>query len=75
MKNIKKYSYVLLLLGFFQVGSAAEKYSKMSQDELNKALIAAVKDNSFDEVHKLIQAGAHVHQKLILLGLSIHIRF
>lgn len=50
----------MLLLGFTQVSGAVENYLKMSQDELNKALIVAVKQGSCDEVQKLIQVGADI---------------
>ncbi|MDP3788563.1 MAG: ankyrin repeat domain-containing protein [Candidatus Chromulinivorax sp.] len=41
-----------------------EDYSKLSVDQLNVVLISAVKDRSSSEVQKLIQAGAHVDQKI-----------
>lgn len=53
---------VLGMLGFAQVSSAVEDYSKMSTNELNEALVVAVKKGSPGEVQKLIKAGANVNQ-------------
>lgn len=44
--------------------SAPIDYTKMSANELNQALISAVKGHSSDDVQKLIQAGAHVDQEI-----------
>lgn len=65
MENIRKYYCLLLLLGFTQISSCStEDYSKMSADELNKALVVAVKHCHSDEVRKLIQAGADTNQNI-----------
>jgi ankyrin repeat protein len=55
---------VLIMFGFAQVSSRAEDYSKMSANELNEALIKAVKKGSSEEVQKLVQAGANVNQEI-----------
>lgn len=55
---------VLVMLGFAQVSSAAEDYSKMSTNELNEAFIIAVKKSSSDEVQKLIRAGVNVDTQI-----------
>jgi len=55
---------VLVMLGFAQVSGTAADYSKMSANELNEALIIAVKKGSSDEVQKLVQAGANGNQKI-----------
>ena len=65
MENIRKYYCILLLLGFTQINSCStEDYSKMSADELNQALVVAVKHCHSDEVRKLIQAGADTNQDI-----------
>lgn len=64
MENIRKYCYLLLLLGFAQITSTVEDYSKMSVNELNETLIIAVKRCSSEEVQKLVRAGAHVDQTI-----------
>lgn len=55
---------VLVMLSFAQVNSTAEDYSKMSANELNEALIIAVKKGSSDETQKLLRAGANGNQKI-----------
>ncbi len=55
---------VLVMLGFAQVSSTAADYSKMSANELNEALIIAVKKGSSDEVQKLVRSGANINQKI-----------
>ncbi len=54
---------VLVMLSFAQVAGTTD-YSKMSANELNEALIIAVKEGSCDEVQKLVQLGAQVNQKI-----------
>jgi len=61
---MRKYFYVFLLLGCAQINSTVEDYSKMSVDQLNQALILAVRHCSSSEVLSLIQAGADVNQKI-----------
>lgn len=55
---------VLVILGIAQLSSATQECPKMSANELNEALIIAVKKGSSCEVHKLVQAGANVNQKI-----------
>lgn len=55
---------VLVMLGFAQVACTTADYSKMSANELNEALIIAVKEGSYNEVQKLVQLGAQVNQKV-----------
>ncbi len=50
---------VLVMLGFAQVSGTEADYSKMSTNELNGALIIAVKKGSFGEVQKLVGAGVN----------------
>jgi len=57
MKTILKYCFLLLLLAFAHVNSS-------SVNELNEALIIAVKRGSNDEVQKLVQAGANGNQQI-----------
>jgi len=65
MKIMKKIGLsVLLMFGFAQVSSPAEDYSNMSTNELEKALVAAVKKNDPGAVKQLLQAGANAHQEL-----------
>ena len=52
------------MLGFAQISSTALDYSKMSANELNEALIVAVKNGSYDEVQKLVRAGANGDQNI-----------
>ena len=65
-----KYLCVLFLLtGFVQVEGkteepGAEDFSSMSAKELGEAFILAVKRGDSEEVRKLIEAGADIHQKL-----------
>lgn len=54
---------VFVMLGFAQASGAVTDYSKMSVNELNAALVEAVKKGSYDEVQKLVQSGANVNQK------------
>jgi len=54
----------LVILGFAQVSGTVEDYSKMSVDELNKALIEAVRKDSADDVKCLLEAGADVNQNI-----------
>lgn len=56
---------VLVMLGYAQSSNAAEEYAKISANELNEALIVAVKKGSADEVQKLVRAGANGNQKII----------
>ncbi len=55
---------VLVMLGFAQVSGTAADYPKMSANELNEALIIAVKKGSSDDVQKLVRSGANVNQKI-----------
>lgn len=55
---------ILVMLGFARISSAAEDYSKMSANELNEALIIAVKEGSSGDTQKLVQAGANINQNI-----------
>lgn len=55
---------ILIMLSFALVGSTAADALTMSPYELNKALIAAVKKGSAEEVQKLVRAGANVDQTI-----------
>jgi|GEM_PF-2547065 len=55
---------VLVMLGFTQLSSTAEDYSKMSTNELSEALIIAVRKDFSDEVQELVRAGADVNQNI-----------
>ena len=52
---------VLVMLGFAQVSSTAEDYSKMSIMELDAAFILAVQEHRSEKMQELIQAGANVN--------------
>lgn len=52
---------VLVMLGFAQVSSTAEDYSKMSANELDAAFILAVQKKDAEKIQELIQAGANVN--------------
>lgn len=58
-----RYCSLLLLLACAQFNTPSD-YSRMSADELNKALVVAVKKGSAGEIQKLVQAGASVHQNI-----------
>jgi len=70
MKNRNFLFFVALLILPFclsqttSCSETVENYSKMSANELNEALIIAVKKDSSEEVQKLVQAGADVNQKI-----------
>jgi ankyrin repeat protein len=52
---------VLIMLGFAQVSSTAEDYSKMLANELDAAFILAVQKKDAEKIQELIQAGANVN--------------
>ncbi len=52
---------VLVMLGFAQVSSTTEDYSKMSANELDAAFILAVQKGHSEKIQELIQAGANVN--------------
>ena len=54
MKNIRTYCCLLLSLGFVQVTSAAEDYSKMSTDKLKETLMEVITQNNEDMVSKIL---------------------
>jgi ankyrin repeat protein len=64
MKNVSLYSLFVLVVSLFQAIDATQDYSKMSHDQLNKALVLAVEKNVLDDVHGLIQAGVDVNQEI-----------
>ncbi|MCX5924542.1 MAG: ankyrin repeat domain-containing protein [Candidatus Dependentiae bacterium] len=67
MKKMHTYFYLLLLLtGFVQIAategeSTTKSYSEMSKDELNDALMEAIREGLSGIVKKTIQAGADVN--------------
>ena len=64
MKNVSAYSLFVFVVSLFQAIDATQDYSKMSVEQLDAALIVAVKSMSYHDVAQLIQAGAHVNQKI-----------
>ena len=58
---------VLVMLSFAQVAGTAD-YSKMSPNELDKALIIAVEEGSYEKVQKLVPTGANVNGEITLTG-------
>lgn len=59
---------VLVMLSFAQVAGTTADYSKMSANELNRALIIAVEEGSSDEVQSLVRLGANVNGEIIVRG-------
>lgn len=57
---------VLVMLGFAQVSAVEVDCSKMSTNELNKALVRAVEKGCFDQVQKLVRAGADVNGEITI---------
>ncbi|MBL4588346.1 ankyrin repeat domain-containing protein [Candidatus Babeliales bacterium] len=65
MNIVKKIGLlVLVMLGFAQVSFAEENHSKMSEDELNEALITAVKKGKTDIARDLLTSGANGNQNI-----------
>ncbi len=59
---------VLVIFGFAQVSVAEVDCSKMSTNELNQALISAVERGCFDQVQKLLAAGADINGEITVTG-------